>query len=363
MGEDDPAEAMLDGRRALLHDRAEGGGAPGQLFIENQADIGQGRRATDGVAAVGAGHGAGRELVKQVAPADDRRQGQAAADAFAAGDQVGNDVVMFVAPKGSGASEAGLDLVHDQRHAMPVAPGAQGLHVGGGSEAGVAALVGFADHAADPLRGHVVCRQGPLKRREVVVLRPAAHAAVGERHGEEVRVGITDPFLEGWNAARALAAQGPAVESIGEGDEHRVADTAAAGLFPAQLEAEFIGLGTGGEQHHLVVRSRCQRAQQCRQFRPVMMGEAVGGQQRPRRGFRDRRRDFRAAVAGVGDQDATGEVNPAVAPSVPHAGARGPVPDHRRLPFHAHRLAGAQLFQQGHRVWMRDRRLNTPPPG
>src|SRR5260370_38531763 len=60
--------------------------------------------------------------------------------------------------------------------------------------------------------------------------------------------------------------------------------------------------------------------------------------------------DLAPPVAGVGDEDTRGPIDPAVPRFVEDLESVGMVPDYRGLPEHRHRLVFAQPFQSGNRT-------------
>ena len=111
---DDIGMPGLDLFQPGQQDRLQPRGVAGQIFVHDFVDAGQGRRAANRVARVRAGHRAGRKLVHDRCAANDRRERQRTADAFAAADEVGRHAVMLEGPELARAAKAGLHFVEDE---------------------------------------------------------------------------------------------------------------------------------------------------------------------------------------------------------------------------------------------------------
>src|SRR5262249_42245170 len=105
----------LDLLQAGFYNDAHTSRVGGQVLSYDLSDVGAGCRATDGVSRVGAGHRAGRKLVHNLPSANDRRQGERAADAFATANHIGHDAIVLEGPELAAATKASLHFVEDQQ--------------------------------------------------------------------------------------------------------------------------------------------------------------------------------------------------------------------------------------------------------
>ena len=72
---------------------------------------------------------AGNQGLGRFAPRQARADGEAAAEGFGGGENIGNDAVMLIGEPFAGASDAGLDFVEDQQGVVLVAEGAGGFQI------------------------------------------------------------------------------------------------------------------------------------------------------------------------------------------------------------------------------------------
>src|SRR5204863_5836776 len=106
---------------------------------------------TNGIASMRTGHRARPKLIHDLRAPDHRRQRQRTADAFTAANDVGRDAIMFKRPEFSGAPEAGLDFVEDQRDVVLLTPRRELFNIWHRREVGADALIAFDDDAGDVL--------------------------------------------------------------------------------------------------------------------------------------------------------------------------------------------------------------------
>ena len=130
--------------------------------------------------------------------------------------------------------------------------------------------------------------------------------------------------------------------------EAQHAATVFAGALPMQaheLERALGSLGTRRQEECLFKLRRCVLNQVIDKIHPFLCGERVGMQQGLVQHPPQRRHDTRIAVAGIGDEDGAGEIEPAVAPGVEHLKALGAIPDHGQLAVHRVGLGGVEPLQ------------------
>lgn len=252
---------------------------------------------------------------------------------------------MFEAGELAGTAEAGLDFVAGKEDLMLVAPLAHALHVGDGGEGGGAALVGFHKDAGDLGGGDAFIGETFFEKFERGVL---GAEAVGERDLDKAGVEVDDPFFKHGDAAGLLGAEGTAVEGffVGDDDVLRGAtnlDAVAAGEF----NGAFDGFRADGEQEDLLMGFRHEVGEAFDEVGADFVGEAVVGEEAVLGLFDDGVDDFGAAVAGVGDEDAGGPIDPLVAPFVFDGRVEGGIPDDGGLALHGGGLEGGELFEDG----------------
>lgn len=294
---------------------------------------------------MGGGHGAGGEEVHDFAGADDAGDGEGAGDAFAPGGEVGDDAVMFEAGELAGAAETGLDFVAGEENLVLVAPLAHALHVGDGGEGGGAALVGFHENAGDLGGGDAFIGEALFEEFERGVF---GAEAIGEGDLDEAGVEVDDPFFKDGDAAGLLGAEGAAVEGFFVGDDdvlRGAADLHAVGA--GEFDRAFDGFRADGEEEDLLMRLWHEVRETLDEVGADFVGEAVVGEEAVLGLFDDGVDDFGAAVAGVGDEDAGGPIDPLVAPFVFDGRVEGGIPYDGGLALHGGGLEGGELFEDG----------------
>src|SRR4051794_15537631 len=115
------------GRQVREHALAERGRAADEPFVAHHADRGAAGGEVDRVAHERRRVGAGRPVAHERSTADDRGDGEPAADPLADGHQVRNDARMLAGPHPAGSAESRLDLVEYEDDAVAVAQLAQPL--------------------------------------------------------------------------------------------------------------------------------------------------------------------------------------------------------------------------------------------
>src|SRR5690625_3551194 len=225
------------GDQVLLLDHVEGGECSG---------------ASDRVAAVGAALRTGPGLLHDRGRSGDRREGEPAGQALGGDDDVGADPGVLVAPEGSGASEAGLDLVGDQEEPVLVGALAQPLH----ERVGHRHVTALTEYRLDEDRGGVL---GGGRGGELVIELPEGVLhGVGLRHPQTVGVGEGGDDDAGHQRTDAGADLGPGrgeggrthgapVEGTGEHDR-----VLAPGGLACQTQGGFDGLTAGVDVEELV---------------------------------------------------------------------------------------------------------------
>ena len=252
---------------------------------------------------------------------------------------------MFEAGELAGAAKAGLDFVAGEEDLMLVAPLAHALHVSDGGEGGGAALVGFDENAGDLGGGNAFIGEALFEEFEGHVF---GAEAVREGDLDEAGIEVDDPFFEDGDAAGLLGAEGAAVEGffVGDDDVLRGAadfDAVGAGEFDGALD----GFGADGEEEDFFVGLRHEIGEAFHEVGADFVGEAVVGEEAVLGLFNDGVDDFGAAVAGVGDKDAGGPIDPLVAPLVFDRSVDGGIPDDGGLALHGGGLEGGELFEDG----------------
>ena len=157
--------------------------APARSALGHDVDGGQGGRAGDRVAAVGAAEAADVDVAHDLGPAGHRGQRQAAGDALGRGDQVGHDPLVLAREPGPGPAEPRLHLVGDEQDAVLLAPRRQGRQeAGGGHDEPAFALDRLDQDARHVVRADLLVDQvdGPGRPRRGPV-NPA-----GSRNGYDI---------------------------------------------------------------------------------------------------------------------------------------------------------------------------------
>src|SRR4029077_14192991 len=97
-----------------------------QMLVPHHVHHGEACGARDRVACVGAAQAAWRGGIHPRGTSDDCREWKARGEALRHGDQVGSHTGMLDGEELAGAAETGLDLVGDQKYAVPLSQCAQG---------------------------------------------------------------------------------------------------------------------------------------------------------------------------------------------------------------------------------------------
>ena len=206
---------------------ADGVGAGG--FAVDDVEGGAADGAGQGVAAEGRTVRAGAERRGDAVGGKHRADGEAAAQGFRAGQDVGCDAAVLVGEEFAGAPHAGLDFVEYQGGIETVAQFARGLQeLGSRRQYAAFALHGFDDDGAG-LRGYGLAQCGGVVEGDM-------DNAFGQRGEVAAVFGL---------AADGNGKQGAAVEGVGAGDDLVFAfAVAVAGVFARQFQGGFVGFRT-----------------------------------------------------------------------------------------------------------------------
>ena len=117
-----------------------------------------------------------------------------------------------------------------------------------------------------------------------------------------------------------------------------------------EFDGAFGGLGAGGEQKDFVQSRRSHARQALGESSAFFAGKAVIVEQAAVHLIEDGLAYLGCGVAGVGDQDPAGKVEPAVAVLVINRNVFGAVPDEDRLAVHGLRFELAKLLKRRQRV-------------
>ena len=261
--------------------------------------------------------GSGRQLVEQVAPREDARQGQPGSDALGHDHDVRRGLGPFGGEEATGSGVAALHLVDREQDAVTVAQLAER-----GKESvrrhHVAALP---EHRLDEDQRHVV--RGHDAGEELVERRHRrGQGVVLAAHPQRIRirheVNAAHERLEVSAVLHVRAGQrhrgvGAAVEAAAKRDDHR---PPGCGLGELDRGLDRLGARVGQEQADLGVRRAVREAlgQASMQLEPGLVVDDVLLEVEPaRRLLGDRRYHPRMSVARVGDPDAAGVVEVALA--------------------------------------------------
>ncbi len=223
------------------------GGLGGEVFLFEDVEDGGGDGGADRVAAEGAAVGAGLEERGEAGFGEHAGDGDAAAERFAEGHDVGDDppavavVVELVSEVGAGTSAAGPDFIEDEGEVVLIAEGANaGEEVGIGDVDAALALDGFDEYGAG------LGIDGVLESGEVVV------GDVGEA-GDE---GSESCLIVGGGGG-GKGAEGSSVETFEEGDDFEwgVVGGGVGGGEASELDGGFVGFGAGVAEEGAAVES------------------------------------------------------------------------------------------------------------
>ena len=294
---------------------AEGGG-------REAGDHVPGGGAGHRIAAEGAAHAARVRGVDHLRATGHGGQRQAAGDALAGDQQVGNDIVVFGGEEAPGAAHSGLDLVQHQQHAVLAAAGTQMVEESRRERNEAAfALDRLDDHRGDRMRRHLRHQrvvEGGDAMVDVAVHIHDGRAAIDVGKGQAVDLG-----REGAEAAleqRVLAGHrhgevGAPVVGALEHDQRL-----PPGVGAGELDRRLDRLGAAAEQHALLRKvARCHGVEQ---FADGHVG-FVGGDDRtdvdqPLRLLGDRRDHLGGRMTDGQGPDAARKIEQGVAVCVGH---------------------------------------------
>jgi hypothetical protein len=210
-----------------------------------------GRRAGDGVPAVGRAQPSGVDGVHHLGRPDHAGQRHPGRERLPDRDDVGDDAGVLDAPQRAGAAHPGLDLVVDVEDAVLLAAGLQALDEGRRHH-GEAALA--LDRLEDDARHRGRVHRGlehPVERVERILRAdPAVRVGCGravDLRGEGAHAALVDQLRR-----EAHGQERPPVEAAVERD-----DRGPSGVVPGDLDGVLDRLGAGVDQHRLLlVRAR-----------------------------------------------------------------------------------------------------------
>ena len=239
---------------------------------------------------------------------------------------------------------------------------AQQLDKALGHQLNPAALEGLGHDGRDVVRvDAVVLERGEevleADRIAVVAARlvgPLVLKRIGERNLHERGVGRDNPVLCRRRAACLLRAHRAAMEAVVKGHDDALGCALGKAVGLGQLDGALGALGAGAQKEDAVVGNRDDLGDLLDQMRALLVREDIAVNQAVRNQIQHCLLHIGVAVAGVGHDDAGGEVDPAVIDVV----ADGLVPNDGRLAGHGGRLVPAHFLENLNRLRRRNLRFD-----